>query len=730
MKYQAPSQKLVASCVGRVLLPFLLTISSSATCAMDAISDEDLGGVTGEGVAFLPENTSMLFRGAGANESTSTLLTDRSGDTGYFRFIPVGPLTAASTCTGYPSPTCTHPYGPTTGKADIFLYGLAISRADGDSNSRLSATNPMIASWGTSSNPWLLKVQTENTQDFSTSNVTPQPVSYLALEAPLYDTTIPTTAAAGADAYNLKLAFWADIFNRRPDVAEGGAGQFDVGGANRQNRLRLQAIWDGLSLNGTNFKLFQTLAGATNTGGMSVSYNNTFGMAGLIRLNSGDSASVRAPVYSETTTDNTVNSSVAPTAWTLVHGGWDAALSASQTAGNCNNGSSVTVGNNSGAAGCQFMVQSGTRTDTKTRTVSKTSTWSTGSGLNKVLRLSTRETSGSAVDLTTPANNGTSAPGFAANEGLFLYSPNINLPLGSLQQPLTFGVAPDGRNLVLEVARIPNKAAAYNAIYTNYGGGLGSAAFTGSTCNVYQCGTSAIAGYQGSNATHGSISIGTTVYNPATNTLTGYKGADAAGVSFGNLAAAQGTTQTNTASTSTSANVSQARWIQRTSDASTTWKYRDFSSGDKTGTAIQWSYNGSVVSALTGVQNAVYSCCSLSANYDYPVASGVNNGWVHNEAGGGGSLCGNNNCTYYGTIANRNWTVSDMKGLTWSTASNPGLDAWLASQGSAVSSSIPNQAAAPPLPVVTQPNLGAVNLGSVVIDGILIQHLKFTTTGL
>lgn len=729
MKYQAPSKKLVASCVGRVLLPFLLTISSSATCAMDAISDEDLGGVTGEGVAFLPENTSMLFRGAGANESTSTLLTDRSGDTGYFRFIPVGPLTAASTCTGYPSPTCTHPYGPTTGKADIFLYGLAISRADGDSNSRLSATNPMIASWGTSSNPWLLKVQTENTQDFSTSNVTPQPVSYLALEAPLYDTTIPTTAAAGADAYNLKLAFWADIFNRRPDVAEGGAGQFDVGGANRQNRLRLQAIWDGLSLNGTNLKLFQTLAGATNTGGMSVSYNNTFGMAGLIRLNSGDSASVRAPLYSETTTDNTVSNTGTPTAWTLLHGGWNSALSASQTAGDCNNGSSVTVGNNSGAAGCRFMVQSGTRTDTKTRTVSKTSTWSTGSGLNKVLRLSTRETSGSAVDLTTPANNGTSAPGFAANEGLFLYSPNINLPFGSLQQPLTFGVAPDGRNLVLEVARIPNKAAAYNAIYTNYGGVLGSAAFTGSTCNVYKCGTSAIAGYQGSNATHGSISIGSTVYNPATNTLTAYKGADAAGVSFGNLAAVQGTTQTNTNSTSTTANVTQARWIQRTNNTSTTWDYRNagFTGATRTGTANQWSYNGTVVGTLTNVQNAPYSF--TTTHYDYPVASGTGNTWTHNSTSQG--LCGDSNCTYYGTIANRNWTVSDMKGLAWSTVSNTALDSWLASQGSAASSSVSaNQAATPALPVVAQPNLGVTNLGSVVIDGILIQHLKFTTAGL
>ncbi len=42
---------------------------------------------------------------------------------------------------------------------------------------------------------------------------------------------------------------------RDPKIAENltatGA-QFDLGGAGRANRMRMQAIWDGLGINGTN----------------------------------------------------------------------------------------------------------------------------------------------------------------------------------------------------------------------------------------------------------------------------------------------------------------------------------------------------------------------------------------------------------------------------------------------------------------------------------------------
>lgn len=94
----------------------------------------------------------------------------------------------------------------------------------------------------------------------------------------------------------------------------------------------------------------------------------------------------------------------------------------------------------------------------------------------------------------------------------------------------------DGKNFSLELARIPNKPEIYKKIYTDYTGTDSS--YLGSTCNVYQCGANVTLGgktYQGSNATHSSISIGSTVYNATTNTLEAFKGnnaQDAVGISF------------------------------------------------------------------------------------------------------------------------------------------------------------------------------------------------------
>ena len=310
---------------------------------------------------------------------------------------------------------------------------------------------------------------------------------------------------------------------------------------------------------------------------------------------------------------------------------------------------------------------------------------------------------------------------------MFLYKPNINLVLGSQWQPLVFGVADDGKNLAIELTRIPNSPNVYQQIYTDYTGTNSS--YKGGTCSVYWCGG---AGNGNSvNATHSSISIGSVDYTAATATkplsLEAYKGADSVGVSFGSLMAVQGTTLTNTGSNTTTANVTQARWIQRTNNADTTWTYRNAIGGTRTGTANQWAYNGTVVNPLTGVTNATYE--AFSTRYRYPIASGNDNTWSSNTTTPG--LCGDSNCTYYGTINNRNWTVADMKGLSWSAADNAGLDSWLQSQGSTTRANVAaNQAATPALPTVAQPTFSTVNLGSAVIDGMLIQHMKITTKGL
>ena len=437
-----------------ILLSLMTLCISPMSFALQPLSDETLSSTTGEGIALVPQDAYFVFQG---ENSTANDLTDRSKDTGYIHVIPVGPLTNAALDTNKDNVVDAKDHS--VGKADLFVYGLALSKSDGNHNSRLanSDTAARIGSWGTATNPWILKVETENqVPNFDPNNkcVASDPkcqVPYLTLEAPLFNTAIPTNVADGADAYKLKMGLWADAFVLDPSKREGDASVYKLGATNqtverRANRLRLQAIWNDFTINGSRLQVFQTLNGATNANGMSAFYNNTLGIAGLVRLNSGDAANLR------TTNLN-----------------------------------------------------------------------------DKVLRLSTRETTNTNL-LDSPAVNGTSAPIFDANEGLFIHNLNANLMLGSLYQPLILGS--DGANFSLELTRIPNKEDIYRKIYTDYDN-PNSTVYQGSTCNVYKCGNNGLTGYQGNNATHSSITIGSTVYDASKNTLTAYKGADAVGVSFG-----------------------------------------------------------------------------------------------------------------------------------------------------------------------------------------------------
>ena len=437
-----------------ILLSLMTLCISPMSFALQPLSDETLSSTTGEGIALVPQDAYFVFQG---ENSTANDLTDRSKDTGYIHVIPVGPLTNAALDTNKDNVVDAKDHS--VGKADLFVYGLALSKSDGNHNSRLanSDTAARIGSWGTATNPWILKVETENqVPNFDPNNkcVASDPkcqVPYLTLEAPLFNTAIPTNVADGADAYKLKMGLWADAFVLDPSKREGDASVYKLGATNqtvegRANRLRLQAIWNDFTINGSRLQVFQTLNGATNANGMSAFYNNTLGIAGLVRLNSGDAANLR------TTNLN-----------------------------------------------------------------------------DKVLRLSTRETTNTNL-LDSPAVNGTSAPIFDANEGLFIHNLNANLMLGSLYQPLILGS--DGANFSLELTRIPNKEDIYREIYTDYDN-PNSNVYQGSTCNVYNCGNNGLTGYQGNNATHSSITIGSTVYDASKNTLTAYKGADAVGVSFG-----------------------------------------------------------------------------------------------------------------------------------------------------------------------------------------------------
>ena len=308
-------------------------------------------------------------------------------------------------------------------KADVFIYGLALSKSDNSLSSRYSNQG---FNWGSADNPWLFRAGTEKVKQFKNIE---KDVGYLALEAPLATTT-PTESDN-----NIKLGFWTDIFSRQLN----SSAEIDPStgapksGLDKEHRLRTQFIANGLSLNGSQTRLFQTLDSDNPN------HHQTLGMASVLRLN---------------TNDNPANLSF------------------------------------------------------------------TDSNLDsKGIRISTAAKSdtldGTAV---TPAIDGSLAPVFHDTEGLYLYSPNINLVLGNMYQP--FVVGSEGNNIVLEVTRIPNVPEIYNKIYQNYedgkGGYLGSTAFTGSTCNVVSCGTplkanvnDSAAMYQGRNATHSSIAMGT-----------------------------------------------------------------------------------------------------------------------------------------------------------------------------------------------------------------------------
>lgn len=102
-----------------------LCLSQSAF-ALQEISDKDLSQATGEGIAFLPQDMAFVFRGAGADESLTDLVTDRSKDTGYIHYLPVGGLTSFVQDTNKDGKVDTDDHS--VGKADLYLYGLSVSK--------------------------------------------------------------------------------------------------------------------------------------------------------------------------------------------------------------------------------------------------------------------------------------------------------------------------------------------------------------------------------------------------------------------------------------------------------------------------------------------------------------------------------------------------------------------------------------------------------------------------
>jgi len=77
----------------------------------------------------------------------------------------------------------------------------------------------------------------------------------------------------------------------------------------------------------------------------------------------------------------------------------------------------------------------------------------------------------------------------------------------------------------------------------------------------------------------------------------------------------------------------------------------------------------------------------------------------------------------YGTVSNRDWSNSS---IPWLTSRNAVVNDLIGSSNGTTGYVIPTANQAPALNNITPLN----NLGSAVVDGLLIQHLKLTTKGL
>lgn len=354
-------------------------------------------------------------------------------------------------------------------KADIFIYGLALSKSNGNMNQRFSNQG---LNWGTAENPWLFRSGTaKDIQQYNAQNKAD--IAYIALEAPL------AQVGGNATEDKIKLGFWTDIFSRTLDSSNKvdqltGA---PVDGLDKDYRLRAQFVANGLSIDGSQVRLFQTQSSTVTQ------QSQTLGMASILRLNTNDDPS------SLKITDTNLD-----------------------------------------AKG--IRISTAAKSDNDDGTAS------------------------------TPALDRSFAPLFNDKEGLYLYSTNINLVLGNMYQPFIIGS--EGNNIILEVTRIPNVPDIYTKIYSYYADTDANNALIkkddttntvqlkgvdgmyrtimGTTCNVASCGTNTsqivangkTTNYQGTNATHSSISIGSVTRDASTNMLKANRDQTSTGVVFKN----------------------------------------------------------------------------------------------------------------------------------------------------------------------------------------------------
>lgn len=217
------------------VLPGLLSVPMFITCLtagyshadLQPIGEEGMDEVTGAGVIYLPENFQIEF-----------------DDLAYVKTL------VSSTAPSFGR------------KAELIWYGLSLGAANGSVTTR---SGGLIPSWGTATNPWLLKVETLSKTNYS-GGTTALPV--LNYYAPAY------TPGEGG----LKYGFWGDIV-----VRDNTSGLVVTDG-----KLQSQNVWNDFTLNGSRMSMFQ------NT------YDSSFGMVWLNRINSSATGKYRFSVAEST----------------------------------------------------------------------------------------------------------------------------------------------------------------------------------------------------------------------------------------------------------------------------------------------------------------------------------------------------------------------------------------------------------------------------------------------
>lgn len=210
--------------------------SGGAMAALESVDEEELDGVTGEGIAILPENTRIIF-----------------DQLAYIRTLPRGaPVNSAGG-------------GFVDRAADLLWYGFVFTGGDGNVAALPTAASPAITSWGSAGNPWVF--QAFSSPKMLYDGTTPgYPV--LQYSAPVYRAAGDFTD--NTNVMNLKYAFHGDIGVCNAGTPTYGS-QAACGGLGVAAKLQSISVWDRFSFHGSKYNIFQS----------TVDYGKYMGNAGV-----------------------------------------------------------------------------------------------------------------------------------------------------------------------------------------------------------------------------------------------------------------------------------------------------------------------------------------------------------------------------------------------------------------------------------------------------------------